>query len=72
MGASKQRKATSKQDRAAAAEKAAETGADAPRFVNSNAGNQFHRHNAATGKIKKKRPRVSMARTKASRRHLAK
>lgn len=75
MGASKQRKAKSKQARAAAEAKALETGADAPPVVNSKAGSQY-RHNEPSEKKKlgqiKKKKRVSLARMKAGRRHLAK
>ena len=72
MGKESQRNAKSKQDRAAANAKAAETGSEPPRIVNSTAGAQYrHAPERKLGKIKKK-SRVSLSRMKAGRRHLAK
>ena len=72
MGKESQRNAKSKQARAAAAAKALETGADAPPTVNATAGAQYRHSPAILGKIKKKKPRVSLSRMKAGRRHLVK
>ena len=76
MGKETKRNAKSKQDRAAAADKAAEAGtAPPPVVVNATAGAQYHRHSSEKqklGTIKKKKPRVSLSRMKAGRRHLAK
>jgi hypothetical protein len=74
MGKEVKRNAKSKQDRAAAAAKADETGDQAALpVVNATALAQYHRHAPEKlGKIKKKNKRVSLSRTKASRRHLVK